>query len=207
MSGHDPGRIAQIAQIALRIPRDSTHVGRVLYRIHRADKGAVHFSRNTSGRVDPSLGSGAQFGTCHLGVERLAAYVDVFGRTNPISETMIAERALTEVTTSQPLLIADLTDRKLFGELGAIPQVSVGPSYGDSRRLAVELVENCVDGIRYYARHDPGFRLISMALFSSAESALNADKPCPIPDDLIARAEREFGLLVLPEALLDRNDR
>lgn len=175
----------------------------MLYRIHRADKDAVYFSRNTCGRFDPPLGSGAAFGTCYLGVDRLTAYVEVFGRTNPISETMIAERALTEVAISRPLLIADLTDRKLLGEIGAIPEVSVGPNYGDSGRLATALVENFVDGIRYFARHDPGFRLSSVALFSSAESALSADKPGPIPDDLIVEAEREFGLLVLPEVRLE----
>ena len=172
----------------------------MLYRIHRADKGAVYFSGNISGRFDPPLGSGSGFGTCYLGIDRLTAYVEVFGRTNPISETMIAERALTEVVISRPLLIADLTDRKLLGELGAIPEVSVGPDHGDSGRLAAELVENFFDGIRYFARHDPGFRLTSVALFSSAEPALSADKPSPIPEDLIAQAEREFGLLVLPKA-------
>ncbi len=193
----------RLAEIAWRIPRYNSGVGQVLYRIHRADKSAVYFSRNTSGRFDPPLGSGTEFGTCYLGVDRLTAYVEVFGRTNPISETLIAERALTEVVIFRPLLIADLTDRKLLGELGAIPEVSVGPDYGDSGRLAAELVENVFDGIRYFARHDPGFRLISVALFSSAESALSAEKPSPIPDDLIVEAEREFGLLVLPEAPLE----
>ena len=200
MSGLDPGRLAEIAR---RIPRYNTVVGQVLYRVHRADRVAVYFSRNTSGRFDPPLGSGTEFGTCYLGVDRLTAYVEVFGRTNPISETMVAERALSEVAISRPLLIADLTDRKLLGELGAIPEVSVGPNYGDLGRLAAELVENFFDGIRYYARHDPNFRLISVALFSTAESALSADKPSPIPDDLVAEAEREFGLLVLPEAPLE----
>ncbi len=200
MNGLDPGRLAEIAH---RIPRYNTEVGQVLYRIHRADKGAVHFSRNTSGRFDPPLGSGTEFGTCYFGIDRLTAYVEVFGRTNPISETMIAERALSELAISRSLLIADLTDRKLLGDLGAIPEVSVGPDYGDSGRLAAELVENFFDGIRYFARHDPGFRLISVALFSSAESALTGDKPSPVPDDLIVEAEREFGLLVLPEAPLE----
>ena len=79
----------------------------------------------------------------------------------------------------------------------------MGPDYSDSRQLAAELVENSFDGIRYYARHDPGFRLISVALFSSAKSGLSADRPIPIPDDLIAEAEREFGLIVLPEAPLE----
>ena len=197
MKGLDPDRLAEITR---RIPRYNPEVGQVLYRIHRADKGAVYFSGNISGRFDPPLGSGSGFGTCYLGIDRLTAYVEVFGRTNPISETMIAERALTEVVISRPLLIADLTDRKLLGELGAIPEVSVGPDYGDSGRLAAELVENFFDGIRYFARHDPGFRLTSVALFSSAAPALSADKPNPIPDDLIPQAEREFGLLVLPKA-------
>ena len=83
MSGLDPGRLAEIAR---RIPRYNTAVGQVLYRIHRADRGAVVFSRNTSGRFDPPLGSGPEFGTCYLGVDRLTAYVEVFGRTNPISD-------------------------------------------------------------------------------------------------------------------------
>lgn len=200
MSGLDPARLAEIVQ---RIPRYSTEVGQVLYRIHRVNKNAVHFSRNTSGRFDPPLGRGTEFGTCYLGVQRLTAYVEVFGRTNPISESMIAERSLTEVAISRPLLVADLTDRTLLGDLGAIPEVSVGPDYGDSGRLAAELVNNFFDGIRYYARHDPGFRLISMALFSSAGSALSTDRSGPIPDDLIIEAEREFGLLVLPAVSLD----
>lgn len=200
MSGPDPGRLAETAR---RIPRYNTTVGQTLFRIHRAHKSAVYFSRNTTGRFDPPLTSGTEFGTCYFGVERLTAYVEVFGRTNPISQTLIAERSLSEVRIARPLLIADLTDRKLLGGLGAIPEVSVGPDYSDSRQLAAELVENSFDGIRYYARHDPGFRLISVALFSSAKSGLSADRPIPIPDDLIAEAEREFGLIVLPEAPLE----
>ena len=200
MSGLDPGRLAEIAR---SIPSYNTAVGQMLYRIHRAEKSAVYFSRNTVGRFDPPLTPGTEFGTCYFGADRLTAYVEVFGRTNPISETMIAERALTEVAISRPVLIADLTDRRLLGKLGAIPEVSVGPDYGGSRRLAAELVENSFDGIRYYARHHPGFRLISVALFSSAKSALSADDPSPIPDDLIAEAEREFGLIVLPKAPLE----
>ena len=131
MSGLDPGRLAEIAR---GIPRYNTAVG-MLYRIHRAEKSAVYFSRNTVGRFDPPLTPGTEFGTCYLGTDRLTAYVEVLGRTNPISETMIAERALTEVAISRPVLIADLTDRRLLGKLGAIPEVSVGPDYGGSRRL------------------------------------------------------------------------
>lgn len=175
----------------------------MLYRIHRVDHEAVHFSGATSGRFDPPPESGAGVGTCYLGVDPLTAYVEVFGRTNPVSQAMIAKRALSQVRLSGPLLVADLTDRSLLGEVGAIPEVSVGPNYDASQRLAAELVEDSVDGIRYYARHDPGFHLTSMALFSSAAAVLDQDTWGPIPADLVREAEREFGLLVLPETRVE----
>lgn len=111
---------------------------------------------------------------------------------------------------SEARVVKLLASRLKTGDVVSIPPTSKVVTGGGQRggerleagRLAAELVENLFDGIRYYARHDPGFRLISVALFSSAESALSGDKPSPSPDDLIVEAEREFGLLVLPKAPL-----
>ncbi|MCW2538761.1 MAG: hypothetical protein JWN95_486 [Frankiales bacterium] len=186
-----------------RIPTREIVAGTVLYRVHKADNDALYFARGSAGRFNPLAASREEFGTCYLATERLTAFVEVFGRTNPISERLVSERVLSEVSLSRPLTVADLTDRALLGRLGPMPEISVGPDYRGPASLAAQLVAQGLDGIRYFARHDPSFKLVSIAMFSASADALQVAKTTPIPDDLIIEAEREFELFVLPEATLD----
>lgn len=172
-----------------------------LWRIHRHERDALFFSASGLGRFDPAPGSGAEFGTCYLAVTELGAFLEVFGRTNPVPLHLVNERVITQVGLSRPLRVADLTDRRLLGDVGAIPEVSVGRDYVDSQGLATALVDAGFDAVRYAARHDPALRLHSVAVFSGAADALTVVKEQPIPDELVRGAESEFGLLVLPTGL------
>ena len=173
-----------------------------IIRIHLSAKDPLHFSGTDLGRFDPPVSARQEYGTCYFSESSLGAYLEVFGRTVPIRESWVHERVLTEVHTLVPLKVADLTHPMMAGRVGAIPELSVGPSYVEAQALSSVLREDGFDGIRYMARHDPTGLSRSVAIFSDASSAIEVVKTVPIPGHVIAAAESEFGLFVLPDVPL-----
>jgi hypothetical protein len=180
-------------------PRRTLRGARTLHRIHRRDKGAWWFSSNGDGRFDPT---GTATGVCYLAEDPLGAWVEVFRKTQLLAEADIAGRALMSVALGRDLRLADLTSRRALG-YGVTASLGAGEEYQASQRFAAQALTAGFHGIRYLVRHDPAQKLYGIALFGPAGSADSSDPRWPhpsepIPADLIARAEREFGYRVLP---------
>jgi hypothetical protein len=180
-------------------PRHTLRADRPLYRIHRAGR-PWWFAFNGKQRFDP-VGTG--LGACYLAYAPLGAFIEVFRVGMTIAEDDIAARLLHTVELGRNLRLADVTSPRAL-RFGVTASIGANPLYDESQEFARRIITAGYDGVRYFARHDPAQRLHSVALFAAAGPADPADPEWPvgddgpIPDDLVAEAERRFGYLVLP---------
>ena len=168
----------------------------VLHRIHHRDRMPWWFSSDGSGRFDLP----PPRGTCYLGEDPLASFVEVFRDTVLVSQAVVDQRRLSKLPIPRRARLADCTARRArsFGITAAIHS---GPDYVATQAWAAAFVNRGFDGIRYYVSHDPAQRSVGVALFGHGgvrRSRVTAT--AAIPSDLIRRAEEEFGILVLPGA-------
>lgn len=178
--------------------------GTSLARIHRRDFHPAWFNQDGSWRFDPPPSHRSRFGSCYLGLESLASYVEVFGRFRSVSQAEIDRRALSEFAVERNLRFADLTDRTVLGDFGVTAAHSTGAEYAPAQELAATLYDAGFDGIRYRVRHDPAMRLEGVAIFGEpgvTTDRLPAPKTAPIPENLIS-AGYAFRIQVVPSAPL-----
>jgi RES domain-containing protein len=182
-----------------RFPRRTLRGDRTLYRIHRARERCWWFSSDGSGRFDPIA---TELGACYLAERPIGAWIEVFRKAMLLAEAEIAERSLSSVQLGRDLRLADLTSRRAL-QFGVTASVGANEVYGPSQAFAASAVAAGFDGVRYLARHDPAQKLYSVALFATAGAPAQGDSNWPhgdepIPDELIAEAQRSFGYRVLP---------
>lgn len=183
-------------------PALSFQPDRVLYKIHKAIHDARFFCDTGEGRFDLRPDTGA--GTCYLALSPLGAFVETLGRFRLLTQEMIDERAVSELTLTRPLRLADVTERRVLGQFGITGDLSVGEDYTDAQEWAGLFYEAGFDGIYYAARHDPQFTERSVAVFGNEETGgklFDVDTG-PIPEWLVEEAYRQFGFTVWPSAPL-----
>lgn len=170
----------------------------LLYRIHLSDQGPWWFAATGDNRFDPVRADGV--GAAYWAEDPLGAWVEVFRTRMHLTEQEVAARALSEVSLKAPLLVCDLTERKAL-QAGVTAAPTAGHDYSEAQELASQLTVRC-GGIRWRVRHDLAGDLIGLALFGppgrAAPPGMSSPSNEPIPHDLVARAEEEFGYLVLP---------
>jgi len=102
-------------------PSQSIDTATSLYRIHQHHLHPAWFNTDGSWRFDPLPSHRDRFGVCYLGLEPLAAYVEVFGRIRAVPHGEVDRRRLSEVTVTRRVDVADLTDRTVLGILASPP--------------------------------------------------------------------------------------
>ncbi len=177
-----------------------------LWRIHNTDAHPAYFNDSDSWRFGPPPTHKGKFGTCYLGLnDPRTAYVEKYGRTGVITPELRHRDGLSELTIASPVDVADLTNRSVLGNFGVTASHSTDSDYGPSQRLAGDLFDSSLGGIRYRISHDPQMELEAIALFGEPgehpERFNLAKTTNPIPDDLIDLC-REFGIDNLPNPLL-----
>lgn len=177
-----------------------------LWRIHNADAHPAYFNDSSNWRFGPPPTHKGKFGTCYLGLDDpRTAYVEKYGRTGVITPELRHRDALSELTIQSPTDVADLTNRSVLGNFGVRASHSTGSDYGPSQRLAADLFDASLGGIRYRISHDPQMKLEAIALFGEPgehPERFNPPKTTnPIPGDLIDLC-REFGIDDFPNSLL-----
>ena len=179
-------------------PEYSLHPDRVLFKIHGAINDPRYFSDSGDGRFDLTPETGA--GTCYLGLSVLGAFVETLGRFKSLTQEMINERALSALSLTRPLRLADLTDRSVLGDFGITGDLSAGADYTQSQQWAARLYKAGLDGIFYAARHDPAFTERSAAVFGNEDTGTKLFEVVtePIPEALVDEACDEFGFTVWP---------
>lgn len=183
-------------------PEYIVHPDRVLSKIHKAIHDPRFFCDSGEGRFD--LKPKTSHGTCYLALSPIGAFLETFGRFKVLTQEAIDERALSELSLTRPLRLADITDRTVIGKFGIAGDISTGEGYGPSQEWASRLYDAGFDGIFYVTRHDPSFGERSVAVFGNEEngSKLFEVTTETIPEDLVARMCDEFGFQVWPSVPL-----
>ncbi|MGH9065892.1 MAG: RES domain-containing protein [Acidimicrobiales bacterium] len=168
----------------------------VLFRIHRADRGAGFYSSDGSGRFD----LGPPRGTCYLGEEPLASFVEVFREARVVAEALVATKALSRLRPRETIALADVAHprSRRFGVTG---EVHTTTAYQTTQAWATAFDQADFDGVRYRVRHDPAQDLVGVALFGIGgedKGELLTVDTSPIPAGLVAAAEQRFGIVILP---------
>lgn len=178
--------------------------GSLLFRIHQRTYNPAWFNSDGTWRFDPSPSHRNRFGSCYLGIEPLASYVEVFGRFRAVPKMELDLRVISQFDVQRDLKFADLTHRTVLGDFGVTADYSTGPDYGPAQELAANLYDAGFDGIRYRVRHDPAMILEGIALFGEpgeTPDRLPPPKTDPIPAALI-NAGYEFRIQVIPSVAL-----
>jgi hypothetical protein len=170
--------------------------GQALARIHRADRGPGFYSSDGSGRFDLVPPQG----TCYLGEEPLASFVEVFQEATVVAETLLNAKVLSLIQVRGDVRLADVTHprSRRFGVTG---EIHTSVDYETTHQWAVTLHRAGFHGFRYLVRHDPSQSLTGVALFGPAgehEDQFLTVKTSAIPTSLVAAAEARFGITILP---------
>lgn len=108
-------------------------------------------------------------------------------------------RCLTVIRWRKTLTLADCTARRAraFGITAALHS---GDDYALTQDWATAFARGGYDGIRYFVSRDPAQRLVGVALFGP-EGATDwpRGRSRAIGGEMVERAERLFGIRVLPE--------
>ena len=131
-----------------------------LWRIHNADSHPAYFNDSSNWRFGPSPTHKGKFGTCYLGLDDpRPAYLEKYGRRGVITPELRHRDALSELAIQSPVDVADLTNRSVLGRFNVTASHSTGNDYGPSQRLAADLFDASLGGIRYRISHDPQMEL------------------------------------------------
>jgi hypothetical protein len=169
--------------------------GARLYRIHRANRNPWWFSSDGSGRFD--LPPASDSGTCYLGEDPIGCFVEVFRSTVIVPSPEVESRRISRLEIPAARL-DDLASGQCR-RFGLTAEIHSTPDYGMTQLWAAALWRAGFDGIHYLLRHDPRQRLAAIALFGPAgahsQPAVSTDA---VGADVVAEAERLFGIRVLP---------
>lgn len=166
-------------------------------RIHRADRQACFYSSDGSGRFDLV----EPLGTCYVGDDPLASFVEVFREAAVVAESLVMTKELSVLRSRGVGRLADVAHpgSRRFGITGEIHTTT---DYQATQAWAEAFQRSDFDGVRYRVRHDPAQDLIGFALFGSAgvhdDAALITVTRSLIPASLVASAWDRFGIMVLP---------
>lgn len=143
------------------------------YRLNPVNyRSALFFDRTDKG-FD---GQQQEYGILYVGADEYAAFIECFGRTHGargVAELTLQQRNLIRITSSRPLVLADLTGNGLV-KLGADARLASG-SYLMARKWAQAIYAHPqqVDGIRYHSRHDD--TRFCWGLFDKSQLLLNEE--------------------------------
>ena len=170
--------------------------GQVLARIHRADRKSGFYSSDGSGRFDLPLPQG----TCYLGEEPLASFVEVFREAAVVAEVLVNAKVLSLIQLREEARLADVAAPRSrpFGVTG---EIHTSTAYGITQAWAAALHRAGFNGIRYLVRHDPSQSLTGIALFGLAgehDDQFLTVKTAAVPTSLVTAAEARFGIVILP---------
>jgi NAD(P)-dependent dehydrogenase (short-subunit alcohol dehydrogenase family) len=161
-------------------------------------------TESIAGRVAVVTGASGGLGrACALALASAGAELVLIARRpaplDQLAEAEVAERALFTVALGRDARLADLTSRRALA-FGVTASLGADQEYGGSQAFAADVLAAGFDGVRYLVRHDPAQRLYGIALFG--EPGAGDDQPSgtdePIPDALIAEAQRAFGYRIVP---------
>jgi len=174
------------------LPIDIVPAGQPLFRVHRHNRGAIHFNRDPVNRFDPTDRS---YGVLYAGIELEASFVETLLR-NPhlrlVDQAEVDERRWSELACARDLRMARLYGKGLSA-MGATAEVSTG-DYATSRAWAKAIRDHrdAVDGILYMSRHD-NQRLCAAIFERDGIGIRTVGGPHHFRDDWLTDTLRSYG--------------
>ena len=195
-----PGSSSALAAFPSVILRSS----QPLSRIHRETNATQWFSNDQTGRFDPPHGV-EDFGTCYFSTHPVGAFVETFGRINPISRQNIDERVLATSYLASDVILANALDPHLIGQWGLTGELSTSADYDPPQQWANAWFEAGFSGVIYAARHDPSLQSRSIAIFGKPGYQPTAffASTTAIPYWVESEAKRRFGFKIIPRTALN----
>lgn len=141
------------------------------FRLHPKDHGALFFGRTGNGRFDAP---GGEYGVLYAADSPHCAFVETYGRIDSgypvITQASLKLRCLSEITSSRPLRLVDITGSGL-ARLGADNRLSTG-DYRVAQHWSAALRNHPhqPDGLLYLSRHDPS--RTCLAIFDHASDVI-----------------------------------
>ncbi|MGH9063992.1 MAG: hypothetical protein ACRDZQ_06415 [Acidimicrobiales bacterium] len=128
-----------------------------------------------------------------------APLVEVGARLAYIDRGEVSRRSLASLRVPRALRLAGVVSPLAAG--GASARCSAGAHYErDSHPWARRFAEGGFDGIRYGLSHEPGLRLLGVAIFGDAgeQPGFGPVEDGPIPEALVEEAVARFGFRYAP---------
>jgi len=170
-------------------PARTIRAGRRLFRAHAEIHGTnCWYFANLQTNKDPGRFDGPSpgFGTCYMATDPLTALAERAGfkvLVGPgISFTALDGALLSEVITTRPYRVADLTHRTSLKYWACGRELSAMTPYALSHAWASLWQHANFEGILYFPRHDSRAHVRSLALFDSSLPDSNPGLSDPIPD-------------------------
>ncbi len=155
-------------------------------RIHQKQYGCIHFGRRASGRFDDPQ---RVYGVLYLGEDYHGAFIETLGwqtGKKDITLRALQERMLSQVTSTHPLRLVDLTGPGL-SKIGADADLCTGRSRTLPQKWsrAIWSHPSKPDGIRSISRHDP--RRFCCVVFDQVEPLLLVKNLATLEAQSVAR--------------------
>jgi hypothetical protein len=175
-------------------PSRSLRPDRVLYRVHRRGHNPWYFASGPDGRFNLSEPDG----TCYFSETDIGAFLETLGRVGRlIPRAEVEERVISALSVPRAVRLANCTVARARG-FGVTVGIHALEDDARTQAWATALHAAGFDGIRYRISHDPRASGVGIALFGPSGEATGPRPPGqPISADLIARIQRQFGLLVV----------
>jgi RES domain-containing protein len=178
-------------------PRWTLPPDRILFRIHRRDRGAWYFDTGPFGRFNLS----GAWGTCYLALVAEGAFLETLGRQGRLIDPVeVSRRVLSTLHAPRAMKLANAghARARAFGVTGGIGAVEESDRH-TTRAWSEAFHAAGFDGVRYRVSHDPSQRAIGVALFGPAgEVDWPTVPPEPINPGVVQLMRRRYGLVVLP---------
>jgi hypothetical protein len=176
-----------------RFPSSRLTPAKPIYRLHRQARAPWYFSTSGAGRFDLS----GPEGTCYAALDPAVAFIEVFYgfRIVPVEE--LVDVVVSTTKAPRMMRLADCASPRAAA-YGVTSEINTTVDYALTQRWADALREAGFDGVRYWARHDPG-RGHALALFGPAGE--QDDQPDatsqPVDPTLQAQVTRHYGIVFL----------
>jgi hypothetical protein len=165
---------------------------KAIYRLHRRTRPPWYFSSSGAGR----FGLPGPDGTCYAAFDPAVAFIEVFYGFRIVPTEELVDVVVSRMEAPSAVRLADCTSPRAAA-YGVTSELNTTVD-GLTQSWAAALRTAGFDGVRYWARHDPG-RGPAVALFGPAgQSEDHPDAATqPVDPALQADVTRRYGIVFL----------
>lgn len=176
-----------------RFPSSRLVPTKSIYRFHRAARPPWSFSTSGAGRFDLP----GPEGTCYAALDPAVAFIEVFYGFSIVPVEELVDVVVSTMRASRALRLADCTSPRA-ANYGITSEINTIIEYALTQRWAGAFEAAGFEGVRYWARHDPG-RGHALALFGPPGEP--EDRPVtatqPLDAALQSQVTRRYGIVFL----------